>query len=336
MSIFSCCERKDETKYLHVCSCPTATFECESEEVDATLCGWEVSTYSTPSVPPDKYTVLTITSGGEKIDNSECSDFGEVPPIIDEPYTRLDIQRSGSTVYSALTNDAVPLCKVGTSGSGSISNTAVGTVEDHITKRYGAGGGNCPPSISDQYVTTLWGPGIGGTDIDYPSDRWSALCSTNPDATTATTCRTNVDGNGWDPSPGPGGDIESRYYIKTISAKDTDEDAVARGTPTTGTSCSSLWETRSTGFSFTKRTSKYTINCVSLVIGVEYEVTPSIRRRTAVIGSYGAWEDVTVAPITFTATSTTETIGDGGNSIALDHIQGYEYEITSVHIEKKA
>tara|TARA_R110000751_G_scaffold305228_1_gene421473 strand:+ start:73 stop:300 length:228 start_codon:yes stop_codon:yes gene_type:complete len=75
---------------------------------------------------------------------------------------------------------------------------------------------------------------------------------------------------------------------------------------------------------------------LDLVVGLEYEVTPSIRKRTAVTGSYGAWEDVTVSPTSFTATATTETIDNSGNPIALDYIQGYEYEITGVNIEKKA
>jgi len=121
-----------------------------------------------------------------------------------------------------------------------------------------------------------------------------------------------------------------------LSIEDTEADAIARETPTTGTSCSSLWETRSTGFSWVKRTSGYTIECENLVIGLQYEVTPSIRKRVAIIGSYGAWEDVAVTPVTFTASATTETIDNGGDPIALDHIQGYEYEITGVNVEKKA
>ena len=121
-----------------------------------------------------------------------------------------------------------------------------------------------------------------------------------------------------------------------ISEIDTDTAAADRETPIVGISCSSLWETRSTGFSFTKRTSRYTIECDNLVIGVEYEVTPIIQKRTTVIGSYGEWEEVEVTPTTFTATATTETIDDGGDPIELDHVQGYEYEITGVNIEKKA
>lgn len=121
-----------------------------------------------------------------------------------------------------------------------------------------------------------------------------------------------------------------------LTVEDTDTDAIARETPTAGTSCSSLWETRTTGFSFTSRTVEYTIECADLVIGLEYEVTLTIRRRTATTDATGAWEDVAVTPETFTATAKTETIDDGGNPIELDHVQGYEYTITGVNIERTA
>ena len=55
MSIFTCCEREDETKYLHTCACPSATFSCESDQISPTLCG--LSEYSGfASSPPIKYT----------------------------------------------------------------------------------------------------------------------------------------------------------------------------------------------------------------------------------------------------------------------------------------
>tara|TARA_R110002073_G_scaffold58625_1_gene148345 strand:- start:2646 stop:3086 length:441 start_codon:yes stop_codon:yes gene_type:complete len=132
------------------------------------------------------------------------------------------------------------------------------------------------------------------------------------------------------------GPNNSKRMTRTISVVDTEEEAEARATPIDGTSCTSTWQVRSTGFSWVKRTSGYTIECDDLVVGVEYEVKPAIRRRTAVIGSFGAWEDVTITPVTFTATATTKTIDQSGEPIPLEHIQGYEYEITAVSIEKTA
>lgn len=122
--------------------------------------------------------------------------------------------------------------------------------------------------------------------------------------------------------------------LSQLSSEDTETDALARETPILGTSCSSLWESRTTSYSFTVRTVTYIIECVDLVIGIEYEVTPAIRRRTATAEQlFGPWEDVVVTPYTFIATATTETI-DNGDSIELDNIQGYQYEITGVNIEK--
>lgn len=126
--------------------------------------------------------------------------------------------------------------------------------------------------------------------------------------------------------------------LSQLSDQDTEANAIARETPTVGTSCSSLWETRVTGFSFTYRTSEYTIECADLVIGAEYEVTPAIRRRTATTDATGSWVDVTVAAETFTATAKTYSfpsvlLGDDGSG---EITQGYQYEITGVNIEKKA
>ena len=64
MSIFTCCEREDETKYLHTCGCPYVTLITSSESRDLSLCGH--SEYgSTPSDPPKKYRVeaKTVVSG---------------------------------------------------------------------------------------------------------------------------------------------------------------------------------------------------------------------------------------------------------------------------------
>lgn len=122
----------------------------------------------------------------------------------------------------------------------------------------------------------------------------------------------------------------------TLGSEDTEADAQARATGVSGTSCSSRWETRNSEFEWIKRTSGYKIECTSLIVGIEYTVKPTIRRRTAQDDGSGAWEDVTVTPVDFTATSDTETVDDGGNFIELDSIQGWEYEITGVIIEKKA
>ena len=123
---------------------------------------------------------------------------------------------------------------------------------------------------------------------------------------------------------------DTRSVIGTLSSADTDSDAINRETTVDGTLCSSLWSTRDTGFSWVIRTSSYKIECADLINGLRYQVTPTIRRRTAVIGSEGSWSNITVSAITFTATSDTKSLP----SVALGHIQGYEYQITGVTIEE--
>jgi len=328
MSIFTCCEREDETKYLHTCACPSATFSCESEEVSATLCGWPINPYGTPATPPNRYTTLTISGSGVFKDNAQCSDYGADPRIIDEPYVRTQISQSGSVTYNAIApavDGAKAFCRGGMTGSDSVTNNGVGAVTITTIQRFGAGGGNCPPSISSSVTQDV----IWGSYVDSLSASWGGLCDSSPTPTTGTYCRLSAN------DPG-GGDTDTRYIESSLSSPDTEAAAELRETPESGTSCSSTWQTRSTGFSWVKRTSEYTIECDDLTVGVEYEVKPAIRRRTVVIGSFGVWEDVTVTPVTFTATATTETIDQSGSPIALDHIQGYEYEITGVNIEKTA
>jgi len=293
MSIFTCCEREDETKYIHPCACPSASVVCESEEINAALCGFsEYSGFS--SFPPLKYRV------------EEWS--GQIYAVTDIGGIGIDLcgygtrgrKWAGSKLVSALD------CSSSDTRSADSYSDAVETSTGFPCANSGNPGACTPPSTR------------GGNY--FPSVTFSTISATLKEADPVTTSLT----------------ICEESAQKELKVLDTEQDAIDRETPVTGTSCSSLWETRSTGFSFIDRTSGYTIECSDLIVGLEYEVTPSIRKRTAVIGSYGAWEDVTVSSTSFTATATTETIDSSGNPIALDHIQGYEYEITGANIEKKA
>lgn len=282
MSIFTCCEREDETKYLHTCGCPSAVVECESEEVNAELCGHSEFTGdgAVASTPPLKYLVKTWSGTYRYGFSSQAWKRTFAGTDI---YDLLDCSRVNNLTYTSQYR------------SGSYGGPCVGN-----TNFFGESSVTCHTTLSTV------------------QKRLRRLQSVEacPHVSSATIC--------------------TDTGLSQLSDQDTEADAIARETPTTGTSCSSLWETRSTGFSWVKRTSGYTIECENLVIGLQYEVTPSIRKRVAIIGSYGAWEDVTVTPVTFTASATTETIDNGGDPIALDHIQGYEYAITGANIEKKA
>lgn len=287
------------------CDNSSASFICESEEVDAELCGYsEFDGFS--SSPPKKYRTQThcgsmevgIDYVGDNSSNRKYYFSGD--QLLDPDHTPANCaQRS----YDENCNVSGTLPSSSQSAPGYFTISGIDgnptSACFHYPLRYEPAGSRIVEPLS-------------GTVANLSKSILKDL----------------VDNQSWT--------LCSNTGQATLSVEDTEQDAIDRETPTVGTDCSSLWETRNTGFTFVSRTSGYTIECVDLVVGLEYEVTPIIRKRTAVIGNYGQWEAVTVSPVTFTATATTETIDDGGNPIELDHVQGYEYEITSVHIEKKA
>jgi hypothetical protein len=124
-------------------------------------------------------------------------------------------------------------------------------------------------------------------------------------------------------------------YGCDLTTEDTEDDALARATATEGTSCSSLYQLRTTSFSFTQRTSTYTATASNLVIGVQYEGCVRIRRREAYSGTVpsGAdteWYDVEPDTIAaFTATATEEELA---TDVALPNTQGYEYEVVGAYV----
>ena len=310
MSIFTCCEREDETKYLHTCTCPSASFVCESEQIDPTLCGF--SEYTSPSTPPKKYRQEKETNSFGSYTRNRCCQ-----PSFTEPYEVQPrfVDQSTSAYTKTLTYDISTCALTGVTVLGNATRTDYQYCDGQPT-------GTSTRTYSDTcggYVGNVTQSPTTSTTKGESCNLTQSFNSSYPEE-----CEGSVEVS----LNGAGSTV--------LSVEDLDADAVNRETPVEGTSCSSLFETRSTGFSWVQRTSGYTIECLDLVVGLEYEVTPSIRKRTAVTGSYGAWEDVTVSPTSFTATATTETIDNSGNPIALDYIQGYEYEITGVNIEKKA
>lgn len=79
---FDCCNRQDGTKYLSLCSCPTAVLITSSEKRNLSLCGF--SEYgSTPSVPPKKYLVETLTY--DSITERSISKRGCLTPVTIDP-----------------------------------------------------------------------------------------------------------------------------------------------------------------------------------------------------------------------------------------------------------
>ena len=122
-----------------------------------------------------------------------------------------------------------------------------------------------------------------------------------------------------------------------MSNEDTEEDALARATETEGTSCSSLYELRTTGFTFTVREVSYTLRASNLQPGISYEGCVRIRKREAYRGTPPEeanleWEEVepdVIPPFEAAPDEDGFTELEGGD---LPNEQGYEYEILSVDI----
>jgi hypothetical protein len=152
----------------------------------------------------------------------------------------------------------------------------------------------------------------------------------------------------------------------TLSLEDTEADAIDRETPTEGTSTSSLWSVRDTGFSFTKRTVKFSALLTGLIVDLEYSGGIPLQSREAVEGTVDTFEDEDDIPIAkFTATKSFQIIGgtlnvsdqdfiDNGYSLNplvyglaaddevitantdLTHEQGMEYQLGIAYVEKTA
>jgi hypothetical protein len=309
MSIFTCCERVDETKYFHTCGCPSASFTCESESIIPSLCGWQEAPYGAATVPPKKYTSMSVVLSGSSNTEpreSTCGDFSAT-------FSATTEQFSGSAVYSSFDNADPPSCS-------SVNEVSFSLAYDETEKSVECNPPPAPNCDGCSVVSVATNFAYGYSESSIPYDSWWEGSYLNQ--TISKLGATDGINPGW---------YESNALLtKTISSEDTEILAAGRSTPSAGTSCSSLWSTRDTGFSWTKRTSSYEIECANLINGLQYLVTPTIEKRTAVIGSEGAWEDVTVSATTFTATSDTKSFA----AVALGHIQGYEYQITGVTIEK--
>lgn len=303
--MFTCCQRKDESKYLHgPCGCPSATFTCESEEINPELCGWQEAEFGAASVPPIKYTSMKIELSGTAAEETRNFNCGEY----DIDYVPGESVYSGSADYSFLIGGVCNIAEV-------FDSLTITSIDRAI---------ECEPPPEPNCTGCSVTSTSSGADFHYPPSNFPSGSWWEESWTANILSKTKVTEN-----PEPGAYAPNGLITKTISVADTENDAIARETPVNGTSCSSLWSTRATGFSWTKSTSKYTIECTNLVEGLSYKVTPTIQKRTAVIGSEGAWGDVTVAPTIFTAASDTKTFA----AVSLSHVQGYEYTITGVSIE---
>lgn len=286
--------------YINRCGCPVVSVACTSESKTATLCGYSEYTggAAVASSPPKKYRTQIDLTYQTSIGRICC---GSTPTISSRK--NLIRQRNYTDEYNA--DD----CSVTQShDDGEVENiiyvTCTSTVYTTTTGTVDTIGASEYAVISTTSQTA---------DLSEDSLQTTGPC-TPPDY-----IRTEAVWTG----------------SKTLSIEDTELDALARATATTGTYCSSIYQLRTTSFSFTERTVTYTATASNLVIGVAYEGCVRVRRResysgTAPVDADTAWYDVAPDTIaSFTATATEEEVA---TDVAVPNAQGYEYEVVGAYV----
>lgn len=125
----------------------------------------------------------------------------------------------------------------------------------------------------------------------------------------------------------------------TLSQPDSDEDALERAPESTGTTNSSVWQLRTTDYSFLKRESSYTIKASDLKAGIQYRGCVVIERRRAFSGAVPEgtpeedldWHDVEPDIIEpFTADPDENGATTIAEDVDLPHVEGWEYRVKRV------
>lgn len=298
------------------------------------LCGWRETTGNV-STPPKVYTKMTATYSGTSESQPQTYTCGD-PDDPDEPsqsitYIPNTTVSSGSQSIESTfaTATSSNLCSYGTPQTGDIgSSVTTRNVGDPEGGPYG-----CGNKVVRSHTSTY-----GPTNVFSGTIQYNHLLRFGGWFTSQGSIDSSVSASTF--TPGYSGGRTQEY---TISVEDTDEAVIERTTlielPNSGSisaaTPNTLWETRSTGASFEYQQCEFRIECKSLNIGLTYKADATVRRRTAVIGSYGAWSDVSFTPVQFVATDTDQMVpGDNGGGEAqyftLPQVQGYEYEITDV------
>ena len=298
---FVCCDcpDPDDGKYLNRCGCPEVVIECESEARSATMCGFvEFAGASISPSTPPRWYKTQTHAGTIEVGNSVAGN-------------------NNSNIRYHFSGD-----KSGGSASRSFDADCVATGSFPFSGQQGWG-----------YVSTSSTSGpcdhldLGSRDA---GDRTSTPITTTTARLSKATLQNNVDSNGWQFCTDTG--------LATLSDEATEQEALDRATPVEASSCSSLYQLRTTSSSFTVRTVKYFAKARNLCPGRQYQGCVRIRRREAYAGTPPAeadtsWDEVAPDLIdTFTADPDEDgwTIID--EDVALPNEQGFEYEIMGASI----
>ena len=291
------------------------------------LCGW-VETDGNESTPPKVYKKMTAEDSGTGESEQLTYTCGD-PDDPDEPsqsitYTPNTTVYTGSQSIESTFDTATSssLCSYGTPEEGSIGATITRrTVGDPENPPFGCGNKIVKDNVQTYGPVNVFGGTIRYNRLLRFGGWWQFR--TIDSSTVASTFTAAFSGG--------------KTSVFTISSEDTDAAVVARTTlielPNGGIAAATpktLWETRSTGIYFDYQQCEFQIECKGLVKGLTYKATAEVRRRTAVIGSYGEWSDVSFTPQTFVATGEDQKLPGDEQYYTLPQAQGYEYEITDV------
>lgn len=367
----TCCERQDETKYVHgPCGCPAASLITKSEQKNATLCGFSENEDSnngvTASVPPKKYKKVTaVISDYQYQDLACCNASGQKPNWGVKTDNERTLTDAGSHVrdYSANLLLDPPLC----SDDNTYSSGEYAYTEYFI----------CPQTVQSTGTGSLSLAILFGTSFSsttFSEGPYNTLRVEEATSNTVTKFRSQSydlrTGTCYDPDDNPlpaYEDYECKTVTTTLSLEDTEADALNRATEGEGTSNISILEDRTTGFSFTKRTVDYAILLKNLVVGLDYEGEVPVDSGVAEAGSSVSYSADT--PDTFSFTATKKFHIEGGTlnasisdqdfidnnyalnptvyglsadadvitpTTALTHSQGMAYRLGTPYVEKSA
>lgn len=293
--------------YVNLCGCPSVEVVCTSEQKAATLCGfseYEDLPLIAASTPPKKYR--------KRVANKYDSETRWSCNLACTPNRVLRDKTVTTTNFNKEEVYDVDDC----STSETLEEGVI------VVTHYITSSPDCGSTVDYTITSVPFYPGptngdvISTTELRYIFN-YSQDCFSGG-ACAGQICRQNYN-----------------EYTTILSVEDTEADALARAIGTSGTSCSSLYQLRTTSFSFTQRTSTYTATASNLVIGVQYEGCVRIRRREAYSGTVPsgadtAWYDVEPDTIAaFTATATEEEVA---TDVDLPNEQGYEYAIVGAYV----
>lgn len=328
-----------QEKFPHPCDCPTISIQAEVLFYGTEMIGWfegsDPDEGINRSLPPKRFRRCTIVGSGTDSSNSfDCDGV---------PYTPNSSTASGTKICDVEDDESIT-----TSGSLTVTTTTYECIDNVVEG----------PNVTDTDAT----PNCPGYSISFAPEfsfGWvsnteyqNTLLGNNLLLATFTLSDEDTDLT-----------AEKRaFFVNPESVTDDRNDPVwsdptnpAWKAPVPGAiGISSFWIVRTssgtTNTFFPRQFSFYNFRCNNIIVGLEYKISYSIKRRTITRGVSGTgpfggslpgvwvgdWEAVSNEELIFTATADEEVIEGSdylGAYFALQNVRGYEYAIWNLTLE---